>query len=71
VLDPIVTGDAIADFVQENKPIAGTPVTDAQLKILWEGIMTIIYNDLKSNGVILPDSMMAGPYPVTGTGKIE
>lgn len=67
-LNPIPVGDAIADFVQSVKPAAGSPVTDAQLKVIWEGIVTIIYNDLKANMEVLPGSFTTPSGNVTGLG---
>lgn len=59
-LDSNKTGDSIAAFVQSVAPAPGSPVTTDQLKILWEGIMNIIYTDLKS------DALVTGP----GTGLV-
>jgi hypothetical protein len=59
-LDPIKTGDKIAAKVQALTPVAGTPVTINQLKILWEEIITILYTDIKSDAVVNS----------TGTGKV-
>lgn len=69
-LNPTPVGDAIAAFVQTVKPVAGSPVTDAQLRVIWEGIVTIIYNDLKANLQLAPGSFNApnGGGPVTGLG---
>lgn len=69
-LNPIPVGDAIATFVQSIKPPDGTPVTDALLKQLWEGIVTIIYNDLKANAEVEPGTFNApsGGGPITGLG---
>lgn len=70
MLNPIPVGDAIASFIQSNKPTDGVPVTIAQLQSLWEGIITIIYNDLKANAQVAPGSFTApsGGGPVTGLG---
>lgn len=51
-LNPTSTGTSIAAYVQSNKPDDGTPVTDTQLQNLWIGIMTIIYNDIHTQGVV-------------------
>jgi hypothetical protein len=69
-LNPVATGDAIANFVQSVAPAPGTPVSDGQLKALWEGIMTIIYDDLAANAKVAPGTFTApsGGGPVTGQG---
>jgi hypothetical protein len=51
-LNATKTGDAIASFIQSNAPSPGAPVSADQLKILWEGIINILYTDLKSDAVI-------------------
>lgn len=75
MLDPIPVGDAIAAFVQTRRPPAGTAITDADLQFIWEGIITIIYNDLKANLGVEPGSFVVtgvmpggATIPVTGTG---
>jgi len=74
-LNPIPVGDSIAAFVKANAPAPGTPVSDSQLKMLWEGIMNIIYSDLQANMGVNPGSfVVAGvmpggaTVPVTGVG---
>lgn len=69
-LNPVPVGDAIATLVQSTAPAPGTKITDAELKAMWEGIVTIIYNDLKANMQVLPGSFVApsGGGPVTGLG---
>lgn len=69
-LNAITTGDQIAAFVQSAKPVAGTAVTTAQLKFIWEGIMNIIYTDLAANANVAPGSFstIVGGGPVTGIG---
>ena len=71
-LNPNPVGSAIAAYIQANKPSPGTPVTDAQLTSLWEGIMTIIYNDLKANAQVAPGSFVSPPGtscgPISGLG---
>lgn len=61
-LNPGPVGTAIAAFIQSTRPTEGDPpVTEGQLEAMWQGVMTIIYNDLKANlGVI------AGGFQVTG-----
>lgn len=68
MLNPITVGDAIASFVSSSAPAPGTPVSPAQLQTLWEGIMTIIYNDLKANMQVLPGTFNVALAPVTGIG---
>ena len=51
-LNSTKTGDSIASFIQSSKPVDGNPVTLDQLKVLWEGIMNIIYTDIKSDAVV-------------------
>jgi hypothetical protein len=75
-LNPIPVGDAIADFIQTQKPAPGAVITVAELKTMWEGIVTILYNDLKANLGVSAGSFevevttgdSAGTYPVTGVG---
>lgn len=73
MLNPTPVGDAIAAFVKSSAP-SGGPITDAQLRALWEGIMAIIYDDLKANLGVMPGSFEVnvppggGLIPVTGTG---
>lgn len=69
-LNPVPVGDAIAAYVVTQRPTAGTPVTDAQLRLLWEGIMNIIYNDLKTNLELQAGSFTTGVGggAVTGLG---
>lgn len=73
-LNPTGTGDAIASFVQGFGVVAGTPVTNAQLKAIWEGIITRVDADL-ANGIVAPSTfevtgVQAGGSTVlvTGTG---
>lgn len=69
-LNPTTTGDQIAAFVQSVAPTPGTAVTTDQLKILWEGIVKIIYDDLKQNALVAPGTFQAPSSggPVTGVG---
>lgn len=41
-LAPITVGDAVAAIVKNAAPAAGTPITTAQLKTMWENIATAI-----------------------------
>lgn len=54
-LDPIPVADDIATFLYGN-PLgaAGTEVSLANIKILWEGIVTRLYNDIKANADVVP-----------------
>ena len=66
-------GDAIAAFVQTQAPPAGTAITTTQLQTIWEGIMNLIYTDLKANMGVLPGTfevtgVMAGGDTITVTG---
>ena len=67
-LNPITVGDAIATLVQSTAPAPGAAITPSQLKTLWEGIMTIIYNDLKANAQVLPGTFTTPSGSVTGVG---
>lgn len=69
-LDPTPVGDAIAAFVKSSAPAPGSGVSDAQLKALWEGIVKIIYDDLKVNAQVSPGTFSAptGGGSVTGFG---
>lgn len=67
-LNPVPVGDAIANLVQSSKPADGVPITINQLKTLWEGIVTIIYNDLKANAQVQPGTFANGAGPVGGLG---
>ena len=71
-LNSAPVGDAIASFIQSVKPAAGSPVSTDQLKIIWEGIVKIIYDDLKLNLSVKPGAMhivsdyTSNPLPVIG-----
>lgn len=54
-LNPIPIGDQIATYLYGN-PLgaAGTPISLANAKLLWENIMTMIYNDIKATMDVLP-----------------
>lgn len=71
-LNSTTNGDAIAAFVQANKPTAGTPVTVAQLKALWEGIQAIVFGStggLAVGTVTIPASaIVTNGGPTTQTG---
>jgi hypothetical protein len=73
-LNPVPVGDAIASLIQSSAPAAGTAITTDQLKTMWEGIMTLIYNDLKANAAIIPGTLSnpAGqPVATTGTATAQ
>jgi hypothetical protein len=54
-LNPIPIGDAIAEYLYQNSIVApGTPVSLAQIKTIWENVMTLIYNDIKDNMDVVP-----------------
>lgn len=56
-LDPIPIGDQIATYLFQNSLAApGTPIGLPQIKIIWENIMTMIYNDIKASADVLPAS---------------
>lgn len=59
-LNPNPIGIAIANYFVAQKPADGTAVTTAQLQAIWEGVMTLIYNDIKANMEVLPASL-SGP----------
>ena len=69
-LNATTTGKAVADYINANTPTPGTPVTPAQLEALWEGIIGIIYTDLKTNAGVNAGFFIApsGGGPVTGVG---
>lgn len=73
-LNPIPVADAIANFIQSSIPTAGIPVTPLQLQTMWEGIITLLYNDIKTNAVITPNTFAAPTaipvtvVPATGVG---
>lgn len=56
-LNGIPIGDTIAGIVKSSAPPPGTPVTDAQLKTMWEQIMTAIYADINATAVVLVASV--------------
>lgn len=73
-LNPTPVGDAIAAFVQSVAPAPGTPITTVQLQQLWEGIVKIIYDDLKANlqvnpGTFAVSGVMAGGDTVAVLGE--
>jgi hypothetical protein len=53
-LNNIPIGKSIADYIVANAPTPGTPVSTTQLETLWEGIMGLIYSDMKANMDVLP-----------------
>lgn len=61
-LNPIPIGDRIAEYLYEN-PLgaAGTEISLGNIKLIWENIMTLIYNDIKANMDVLPASLGATP----------
>lgn len=73
--DPNPVGADIAAFVMSQRPSPGTPISEAELITLWQGIVNIVYLDLKANLGILPGTfVVAGvqaggsTMPVTGIG---
>lgn len=68
-LKPIITGDAVAAFVQSQRPTPGEKITDAALKILWEGIVTILDGDISANAQVTGtvNSGLGAGGSVTGT----
>ena len=67
-LNNIPVGDAIADFLVSVRPPPGTAITNAQLKFIWEGVMGIIYTDLKANLGVLPGTfVVSGVTPGSAT----
>jgi len=74
-LNPDPVGAAIANFVQTVRPAPGAVITNEQLIALWQGIVKIIYDDLKINQEILPGSFVvtgvqagSDTVPVSGVG---
>lgn len=52
-LNPIPIGDQIAEYLYQNTLAQpGTPVSLDNLKIIWENIMTRIYDDIKASADI-------------------
>lgn len=70
-LNPNPIGAAIADYFISNRPADGTQITQANLEAIWQGVMTLIYNDIKANMDVIPTSHgatpleAATPIPVT------
>lgn len=70
--------DSIAAAVKAAAPPAGTPITDANLKALWETIITLLYTDIKANAqVVVAVASVSGVTtggavsgPGAGTGTI-
>lgn len=56
-LNPVPVGDAIATLIQSAAPAPGEAITVGELKTMWEGIVAIIYNDLKANADIIPGTL--------------
>lgn len=69
MLNPDPVGDAIGSYLFQN-PIgaAGHLTTLADIQAIWRGIMTIIYDDLKTNAQVNPGTFEANGFPVTGLG---
>lgn len=75
MLNPIPVGDSIAAFLVAQRPPAGHYQSDSELQFIWEGIITIIYNDLMANAGVNPGTFQVSgvqlggsSVPVTGTG---
>lgn len=69
-LNATVTGKAVADYIEANRPDPTVQVTSAQLEALWEGIIGIIFGALETDMQIKPGTFNApsGGGPVTGLG---
>ena len=75
------TGDAIAAYIQSVKPTPGIPVSTNALKLIWDGIMNIIYGDMKTDLTLNFDAgdikVDPGTFkdsvsiPITGVGTSE
>lgn len=65
-LDPSRMGTAIAAAVKASAPVAGSPVTDAQLEAIWIAASTEIIKEFVSNGIVA--TIVATPDTLTGTG---
>lgn len=80
-LNPTGVGDAIATAIAAAAPPAGTQITSAQLKTLWENIMTSIYGPTGGvSGAVVTVSVVsvsgvtaggAVSGPGTGSGVIS
>lgn len=80
-LNPNAVGDAIATLVSAAAPPAGTKITSAQLKTMWEGIMGKIFGTgggVTSGAVAVTVTSVSGVTtgggvsgPGTGTGTIS
>lgn len=71
-LDPTRMGDAMATAVDAVGIVAGTPVTDAQRKAIWEGVATAIIAEFTANAMVNPGSFTTPTGgPVTGEGTIS
>jgi hypothetical protein len=53
-LNPGPIGTSIADYLIENKPAPGTSQTNEDIEAIWQGVMGLIYADIKANLDILP-----------------
>lgn len=80
-LNPGPIGKAIADYFVSNKQPDGSSVTDAQLEAIWQGVMTLIYDDIKASMVVnvtvtgeTDSGPPGGPLPITaqpGVGGVS
>lgn len=59
-LNPGPIGTAIANYIETQRPVAGHAVTDNELELMWQGIMALIYADIKATMNVLP-------APLSGT----
>lgn len=70
-LNGTTEGDAMATAVSSNAPSAGTPVTTAQLKAIWEAIGQANVTHFTTNAVVNPGTFSNGGGAVTGAGTLS
>ena len=59
--------DQIAAFIKANAPAPGAPVTDSQLQSLWEGIIGLLYTDIKASALVTINGAVTSGVGAGGT----
>jgi hypothetical protein len=70
-LNPGPVGSAIASFIESQEPAPGVENHPSNVTAIWQGIMNLIYNDIKANAQVEPGSFSNSAGPVGGVGTIQ
>lgn len=66
-------GDAVAAAIKALNITAGAPVTDTQLKAVWNAVKGEDITEITTNGVVattVVGTLPTGPVAATGSGAI-